>query len=137
MRLSYRGINHEDARATLEMTEDQIRHMHRGQNQPLQYLRHIPDPRQTHDRKVCSIGYRSAQPSTTVPRPLPQPVSSASCRRWFTSNQREVLDELMNSHLRNIQRSLEHRLQVARAKGDLNLVRLLEAESKQMVLAMQ
>lgn len=134
MRLSYRGVNHEDARATLEMTEDQIRTLHRGQNQPLHYLRHIPDPRQTHDRRICGTGHRSAQLSTTVSRPIPQPVT---CQRLSTCSPREALDELMNSHLRNIQRSLEHRLQVARAKGDYNLVRLLEAESKQMALTMQ
>ncbi|WZF21343.1 hypothetical protein WKK05_16905 [Nostoc sp. UHCC 0302] len=31
-------------------------------------------------------------------------------------------------HRQNIQRSLEHRLQVARAKGDQTLIRQLEAE---------
>lgn len=32
------------------------------------------------------------------------------------------------THRASIQRSLEHRLQVARAKGDENLIRQLEAE---------
>lgn len=32
------------------------------------------------------------------------------------------------THRANIQKSLEHRLEVARAKGDENLVRQLEAE---------
>lgn len=32
------------------------------------------------------------------------------------------------AHRANIQRSLQHRLEVARAKGDENLVRQLEAE---------
>jgi hypothetical protein len=50
---------------------------------------------------------------------------------------REVLDEMMSSHRRSIQLSLEHRLKVAKAKGDQNLVRLLEAESKQMMLTFQ
>jgi hypothetical protein len=48
-----------------------------------------------------------------------------------------VLDELASSHLNNIRRSLEHRLRVAKAKGDDNLVQLLEAESKQMALTFQ
>nr|MDZ8009225.1 hypothetical protein [Nostoc sp. DedSLP05] len=34
------------------------------------------------------------------------------------------------AHRENIQRSLEHRLQVARAKGDEQLIRQLEAEMK-------
>ncbi|MEH2242499.1 arginine synthesis PII-interacting regulator PirA [Nostoc sp.] len=34
------------------------------------------------------------------------------------------------AHRENIQRNLEHRLQVARAKGDEQLIRQLEAESR-------
>ncbi|MFN6560565.1 MAG: hypothetical protein RMY28_012230 [Nostoc sp. ChiSLP01] len=34
------------------------------------------------------------------------------------------------AHRQNIQKSLEHRLQVARAKGDEQLIRQLEAEMK-------
>ncbi|BAY73610.1 Small EDRK-rich factor-like N-terminal domain-containing protein [Nostoc sp. DSM 114161] len=34
------------------------------------------------------------------------------------------------AHRENIQKSLEHRLQVARAKGDEQLIRQLEAEMK-------
>lgn len=34
------------------------------------------------------------------------------------------------AHRENIQRSLEHRLQVARAKGDEQLIRQLEVESR-------
>ncbi len=32
-------------------------------------------------------------------------------------------------HRANMERSLQHRLEVARAKGDENLIRLLEAEA--------
>ncbi|MCC5608883.1 hypothetical protein LC612_19350 [Nostoc sp. CHAB 5834] len=34
------------------------------------------------------------------------------------------------THRENIQKSLEHRLQVARAKGDVQLIRQLEAEMR-------
>lgn len=34
------------------------------------------------------------------------------------------------AHRANIQKSLEHRLQVARAKGDAQLIRQLEAEKQ-------
>ncbi len=135
MRLSYRGVNNEDAQSMLEVTENEIGSMYRSQNQQLRYVRHIPDPLQVHDRKHCCTVYRPTQPSTPVSRVVPQPVAPVSYRIWLTKNKREVLDELMNSHLKNIQRSLEHRLQVARAKGDQNLIRLLEAESKQLALS--
>lgn len=137
MRLSYRGVNHEDARSTLEVTENEISNLCRGQNQHLRYSRHIPNPLQTHDRKVCGVAYRSVHPSVPVPRVNYQSNTTVSCRKWSTHDRREALDEFMSSHLNNIRRSLEHRLMVAKAKGDDNLVQLLEAESKQMALTLQ
>ncbi len=137
MRLSYPGINHEDARSTLEVTDNEINNLCRGQNQHLRYARHIPNPLQSHDRKFCGVAYRSAHPSVPVPRVNYQSNATVSCRKWSTQAQREVLDELASSHLNNIRRSLEHRLRVAKAKGDDNLVQLLEAESKQMALTFQ
>lgn len=38
--------------------------------------------------------------------------------------------EAVQTHRQNIHRSLQHRLEVARAKGDENLVRQLQAESE-------
>lgn len=36
--------------------------------------------------------------------------------------------QVAQAHRANIQKSLEHRLQVAKAKGDRNLISILEAE---------
>ena len=44
------------------------------------------------------------------------------------SNRLQRLQEASRNHSASIQKSLEHRLQVAKAKGDENLVRQLEAE---------
>lgn len=43
-------------------------------------------------------------------------------------NTQQRLQTAVDIHRANIQKSLEHRLQVARAKGDENLLRQLEAE---------
>ena len=48
------------------------------------------------------------------------------------SSRQQVLEELHDIHLSNIRHNLEHRLQVAREKGDLHLIRLLEAEFEQI-----
>lgn len=48
------------------------------------------------------------------------------------STRQQVLAELRSVHLNNIRRNLEHRLQVAREKGDENLIRLLSAELEQI-----
>ncbi|MBW4635993.1 MAG: hypothetical protein KME30_30160 [Iphinoe sp. HA4291-MV1] len=48
----------------------------------------------------------------------------------MTRNRVEVIKKARKAHQLNIIRSLEHRLEVARAKGDENLIRQLEAEMK-------
>lgn len=114
MRLSHRAINYEKALSTLEVTESEICGNHRGETREFRYLRHIPEPLPLANRQYRDV----AVPSQTLP----------------TKKKSEALDELMYSHLRNIQRSLEHRLQVAKANGDRQLIRLLEAESQQFAV---
>ncbi|MFB2879964.1 hypothetical protein [Floridanema aerugineum] len=48
------------------------------------------------------------------------------------NRKREDLQRVADVHRANIQRRLEHRLEVARANGDDNLVRMLEAEMRQL-----
>jgi ribosome-binding protein aMBF1 (putative translation factor) len=43
-------------------------------------------------------------------------------------NKQQSLREAAQAHRVNIQKSLQHRLEVARAKGDESLIRQLEAE---------
>ncbi|MFB8791458.1 MAG: hypothetical protein U7123_22125 [Potamolinea sp.] len=115
MRLSHRAINYEKTLSTLEVTESEIGVMHRGETREFRYLRHIPEPLSLVNRQYPHV---VAVPSQTLP----------------IKKKSEALDELMYSHLRNIQRSLEHRLEVAKANGDRRLIRLLEAESQQFTL---
>jgi len=42
----------------------------------------------------------------------------------------KVTNNMRAVHKQNIQKSLEHRLQVARNKGDMGLIKQLEAEMK-------
>ena len=44
-------------------------------------------------------------------------------------NRQETLKNAAASHRNNLRKSLEHRLEVARANGDERLVRQLEAEA--------
>lgn len=46
----------------------------------------------------------------------------------MSNNRVQAMEKARAAHKQNIQRSLEHRLQVARAKGDEKLIRQLEAE---------
>lgn len=48
----------------------------------------------------------------------------------MNKNRQKVLTKYAEAHQTNIRKSLEHRLQVAREKGDEALIRLLEAENQ-------
>ncbi len=102
MKLSYRGVNNEEALSTLELSEREITDMFRGQNRQFPYLRHIPEPLPMHDRKYRGVSYRSAQPSTAEATTLEQPVPPELCQTLPTRNKCDILDKMMRSHLRNI-----------------------------------
>ncbi|MBK1987838.1 hypothetical protein A0J48_009850 [Sphaerospermopsis aphanizomenoides BCCUSP55] len=46
----------------------------------------------------------------------------------MSSNRLQAVQKADEAHKQNIQKSVEHRLEVAKAKGDEKLVRQLEAE---------
>jgi hypothetical protein len=119
-----RGVNAEAA-SMLEVTERDISSMHSRQTREFSYVRHIPEPQQISNRK-----FRPTATTKNAAKSILVPVVPTTCQ------QPQALDQLTHSHLNNIWRSLEHRLQVAKTKGDTKLVRLLEAESKQMKLTL-
>jgi hypothetical protein len=123
MKLTNRGSNAQEAASILEVTEREINNMHSRQTKNLSYVRHIPEPQ-------AKTNYHRCSPCTTQN-------AATLAQTFLTGDKRQALDEMMNSHLRNIQRTLEHRLQVAKASGDKNLVRLLESESQQMQFSLQ
>lgn len=47
----------------------------------------------------------------------------------MNKNRHQTLKQVAQTHRDNLKKQLEHRLEVARAKGDENLIRMLEAEA--------
>lgn len=131
MKLTYRGVNYEGTPA-LEVTEGEIGGTYRGQQWKSHYVRHIPEPAPIPNLRYRGVAYRTGNATTAIPKTVEQSAAARFRQTLVTRNQREVLDELTNNHMKNICRSLEHRLAVAKAKGDDNLIQLLEAESAQM-----
>lgn len=120
MKLSYRGVAYENESPAIDMVEGEIGGKYRGQAWRCSYPRHIPVPQPALDLKyrgVAHSSYPKAQGSA-----IPQ--MSKACK---------VSPELAETHLANIRRRLEHRLEVAKSRGDDKLIRMLEAESKQLV----
>lgn len=136
MKLTYRGVNYEGTPA-LEVTEREIGGTYRGQQWKSHYVRHIPEPVPVHNLSNRGIAYRTGKPTAAIPKTVEQPAAIRWYQACLTRNKREVLDELTSNHMKNICRSLEHRLAVAKAKGDDTLIQLLEAESKQLACPLQ
>ncbi|WP_199247823.1 hypothetical protein [[Phormidium] sp. ETS-05] len=50
----------------------------------------------------------------------------------MNKNRQEILKQAAAVHRETLQKHLQHRLEVARAKGDENLIRLLELEANSL-----
>ncbi|NEQ69835.1 MAG: DUF4278 domain-containing protein [Symploca sp. SIO2D2] len=134
MKLTYRGIQYQTEPATLEIREGEIGGTYRGSPWRVHYLRHIPEPTPVHNLTWRGISYCTGNTQAAQPSTNPQPIGATLSRSWvFRKERQKLLDEAMKAHLSSIRSSLEHRMQVAKAKGDNKLVSLLEAESEQMM----
>jgi Domain of unknown function (DUF4278) len=137
MRLTYRGVSYERQPLSLEVTEGEIGGQYRGQTWRHHYPRHIPNLKP----KPYVLQYRGVA-YCTQPTLLPGPrigchTESVSRQEFKKSIERlfqPVVDEAQQIHLENIRRRLEHRLQVAKIKGDETLIHQLEEESRQLAL---
>jgi hypothetical protein len=114
MQLTYRGANYEYDIPTVDMVEGEVAGKYRGQNWHYRYPRHIPVP-----KKYGGTNHTAKR--DTAAASAPAAVKSSP-----------IVQEVAQVHRANICSMLDRRQQVARAKGDERLLRLLEIESKQM-----
>ncbi|NES94660.1 MAG: DUF4278 domain-containing protein [Desertifilum sp. SIO1I2] len=134
MKLSYRGTPYEHEPIALDMAEADRVAKYRGQEYRQRYPRHIPVPQAPLDLKYRGIAY------STYQTPEPEAVDIAThLNRTFVNSPSEPLTrhkrfiEAAQLHRANILKRLEHRIQVARSKGDVNLLQQLEVEKLQLV----
>jgi len=129
MKLTYRGIQYETEPATLEIREGEIGGTYRGVPWRFHHLRHIPEPPPVHNLAWRGVSYHTGKPQLAQPSATPQPVGATLSPTWLIHKDRQkILDKAMKAHLSSIRRSLEHRMQVAKATGDEKLLQLLEEE---------
>ena len=140
MKLNNRAFNYEPNLSNIELTESEIVDKCQATDGKQKYPRHIPVPQPKIELKSpgveCSTGdlidieanqlrqNYIADDSVAVPRKNEVVLTK--------TKRQQLLEELNNVHLNNLRRNLERRLQVAREKGDENLIRLLEAEFEQL-----
>jgi hypothetical protein len=132
MKLSFRGASYEDNSPMLEVTEGEIAGKNRSQHGSFSYVRHIPVPPTMVHVRERDLSYRPRQTTADEPTLADRPAACESHKKWHFKNLQTKLDEADKTHEANIRSSLEHRLQIAKTKGDKKLVNLLEQESKQL-----
>jgi hypothetical protein len=136
MKLCYRGVEYDRCPPVLEVTESEILGRYRGRPLHFSYVRHIPFPQPVADLKFRGVAYHTNAQGQIEPL---APASEVGTVRKPWSNsfnsmaqaRRQLLKESTRVHQENIRRSLERRMEVARAQGDEGLVRQLEEEMHQ------
>ncbi|MEC4891947.1 MAG: DUF4278 domain-containing protein [Oscillatoria sp. PMC 1051.18] len=133
MRFSYRGVGYDRQSLNLEVIEGEVAGKYRGQEIRYKYPRHIPELQPKIYLQYRGVAYSKRPVVKCQSSPLAQTNSTANpCA--FLNNQVNsgISEEAGQIHLDNIRRSLERRMEVAKASGNEGLVRLLEQESKQL-----
>jgi hypothetical protein len=132
MKFTYRGANYDYDIPTVDMTEGAVAGKYRGQNWNYRYPRHIRVPQQPQDLLYRGVHYSNDRQSPKIDEDVAVRVDTATAiaiAAVTASQNREEVAQVHRSHICNI---LDRRKQVAAAKGDESLLRLLEKESKQM-----
>lgn len=131
MKLSYRGVKYEAEPSALEIREGGIGGTYRGQEWRFHYPRHIPQT-PVHNLKYRGVSYRTDEGSRQPVLASPIGVYKKFPKWLIPKDNPSVRKETQMTHLRHIQSNLERRLEAAKAKGDEQLVNLLESEQMQL-----
>lgn len=124
MKLTYRGVSYEYNPCPQEMTEGKILGKYRGQAWNIRYPRHMTIPQPITELKYRGVPYR-----TTATGGIQGVNTTTPALGHIAQPQFSEVAKIHHSYL--LQR-LQHRISVAKAKGDANLVHLLEEESRQL-----
>lgn len=134
MKLSYRGIQYDYSPVTVDMAPSHLSGHYRGHAVSFNYPRHIPVPQVVAELKYRGVAYSKTATGgieVVAPSESPIPVVPSRTASAFQAR-RALMNEVARMHRESIERSLQHRLDVARQRGDQNLVGLLEREMQQM-----
>lgn len=132
MKLCYRGVEYDYTPPVLEVTESEILGRYRGRPQHFSYVRHVPFPQPVAEMKFRGHTYRTNRQGGVdaaiagAPGVHPTPAYSSMAQA-----RRRLLQEAARVHQDNIRRSLERRMEIARAQGDEHLMHQLEVEMHQ------
>lgn len=135
MQLSYRGARYNLDPSSVDVVDSGMKGVYRGQAFPITYPRHIPS-QPSHELRYRGAAYRTTVTGSTetiLPRPIsavPTSKPSASTYLWGQACKVQT-PNLEKMHRLHIQERLQHRIEVAKVRGDQTLLHLLEREMQQ------
>jgi hypothetical protein len=131
MKLTYRGIGYDYEPPSIDMMESEFGGKYRGNAWTVRYPRHVPVPQPVATLKYRGVPYQTGQ-TLGSRTPVTASVPAAAIAVSMENPHEEMLAEVAKAHRESICRSLERRLEAAKARGDRHLVQMLEKESQQL-----
>ncbi len=132
MRLTYRGNEYEYQAVPVTMVESTTVGLYRGQRFQFSTPRHVPVPQPALMLNYRGVPYKLTEtgtmeavaiaPRSAVSTPLP----------FYMKTPKELASEIAKVHHLNVERRLQHRLEVAQANGDQNLILQLQKEMQHL-----
>ncbi len=141
MKLTYRGVEYDYNPPVLEVTLSDIAGQYRGQKTQYSYVRHVPIPQQAERLSYRGVAYKTTRTGaiqqlsdrTATPNVWANLTSKLTGSSPAAQARRGLLKESSALHQQNIARSLQHRIEVAKQKGNQALLDQLESEMRQSV----
>lgn len=133
MKLTYRGVAYEYSPISVEMTPGEIGGKYRGIPWRRDRAESVPM-----SQSFAQLKYRGVAYCVGDPQKIQNKEDAISLQERYAATTQKIYnpfkskDELTKTHLANIRKNLERRLELARQRGDTNLINLLEEEAKQI-----
>ena len=136
MKITYRGVAYEYNPIPIEVTPDGIGGKYRGVNWRRYDPKSVPISQRFAQLKYRGVAYciGDSQEIQHKEEVVSLHNSPAETTQQVKNRFKSQKDELHKIHLLNIRKNLERRLQLAKERGDANLVYLLEEEARQMAI---
>ncbi|MEM9543068.1 MAG: DUF4278 domain-containing protein [Cyanobacteria bacterium P01_E01_bin.42] len=132
MKLDYRGVNYKHDPLSLEVSESEIVGKYRGQEYRCRYPAHVPQLIPKPRLQYRGLAYQTCPLIQTETSLNAQLAAIARACGQLPPTEDEPIEKAVEIHQKNLRRNLDRRLEVAKAKGDLALVQLLEKECEQL-----
>ncbi|EDX87866.1 hypothetical protein S7335_5578 [Synechococcus sp. PCC 7335] len=149
MKLTYRGVEYDYNPPELEVTLASTPTQYRGQQSQYKYVRHVPIAQPAERLNYRGVAYQTtrtggvqqlgshvgghATTHATTPNAWAELSGKLRANSSAAKARRALLEESTALHQQNIARSLQHRMEVAKQKGNQALLEQLESEMRQSV----